>query len=66
MKIVGYCFLWAIVLALLVSMCAILKEGRVGHGDTSDSDAVAGKVLGHSSAQPPVSKPISHAALRSI
>lgn len=66
MKIVGYCFLWAIVFALLVSMCAILKEGRVGHGGASDGDALAGKVVGRSSAQPPSSKPISHAALRSI
>ena len=30
MKIVGYCALWSIVLALLVSMCAILKEGYIG------------------------------------
>ena len=66
MKIVGYSFLWAIVFALLVSMCVILKEGRIDNGDPSDSDTVAGKVVGHSSAQPPTSKPISHAALGAV
>ena len=30
MKIVGYCALWTIALALLVAMCAIIKAGYVG------------------------------------
>ncbi|RDV00542.1 hypothetical protein [Trinickia dinghuensis] len=66
MKIIGYSFLWAIVFALLVSMCAILKEGRIDNGAPSDSDAVAGKIVSRSSAQPPTSKPISHAALGAV
>jgi hypothetical protein len=63
MKIVGYCALWAIVLALLVSMCAIIKEGRVVRPDATDSDVVAGKVAGHSDARPSASKHTLNAAL---
>ena len=52
MKIVGYCALWAVALALLVSMCAILKEGYIGGRSAPDSEVVAGKVAGHVAARP--------------
>ena len=66
MKILGYCMLWAIVLALLVSMCVILKDGRVHNRNGSDSDTVTGKVIGHESAPSAAQKRISHAALSSV
>ncbi len=31
MKIVGYCALWAIALALLIAMCAILRDSIIRH-----------------------------------
>ena len=66
MKIVGYYALWSIVLALLVSMCAILKEGYVGGHGATDSDVVAGKVAGRATAPTPASKPTSRAALPTV
>lgn len=66
MKIVGYCTLWAIALALLVSMCAILKEGYVGHSKATDSDVVAGKVSGHATLRPSASKHTLRAALPAV
>lgn len=66
MKIVGYCALWAIALALLVSMCAILKEGYVGHPKATDSDIVAGKAAGHTAVRPPASKPTLRVALPAV
>ncbi|MGN6082191.1 hypothetical protein [Trinickia sp.] len=63
MKIVGYCSLWAIVLALLVSMCAILKEGYIGGRSAPDSEVVAGKVAGHVAARPRPPKPTLSASL---
>ncbi|PTB22613.1 hypothetical protein C9I57_02240 [Trinickia symbiotica] len=31
MKIVGYCALWAVALALLIAMCAILRDSIIRH-----------------------------------
>ncbi len=63
MKIVGYCALWSIVFALLVSMCAIIKEGHVGRADGADSDVIAGKVVGHLAHRRPASKHTLRVAL---
>lgn len=65
MKIVGYCALWAIVLALLVSMCAILQEGYVGRRSATDSEVVAGKAAGHVAVRPRPPKPALSASLHS-
>lgn len=61
MKIVGYGALWSIALALLVAMCAIIKEGYVGRPNTTDNVVVAGKVAtqivaAHVAARPPAAK----------
>ena len=66
MKIFGYCMLWATVLALLVSMCVILKEGHVDNRNRTDSDTVTGKVVDHASAPSPAQKRTAHAALSSV
>lgn len=56
MKIVGYCALWTIALALLVAMCAIIKEGYVGRPGAIDTDIVAGKIASHVAVPQPASK----------
>ncbi|WP_206957945.1 hypothetical protein [Trinickia acidisoli] len=66
MKIVGYGLLLTIAFALLVSMCAILKDGYVGSGDATD--AVAGTSAAHAppAPAPAASEPTARAALRSV
>jgi hypothetical protein len=43
MKIIGYCALWAVVLALFIAMCAILRDSIITHdisvrGQATDSE----------------------------
>lgn len=47
MKILGYCTLWAIALALLVAVCAILKDSVVRRDVAGGNPAAAGKLLTH-------------------
>ncbi|WP_116141749.1 hypothetical protein [Trinickia diaoshuihuensis] len=67
MKIVGYCALWSVALALLLAMCMILKEGHIDRRGATDSDvAAAGKVTGSAPATSTTPKPISRAALPTV
>ncbi len=40
MKIVGYCALWTVVLALLIAMCAILRDSIIRHDISVRGEAV--------------------------
>jgi hypothetical protein len=60
MKIVGYCALWAIAIALLIAMCAILRDSVIthdlsirGHAADSEMHAAEGAINPTTSAKQP-------------
>jgi hypothetical protein len=56
MRIVGYCALWAIALALFIAMCAILRDSIITHNISMREQATeSGMHAARSAAAPGVS-----------
>ncbi|HWX11123.1 MAG TPA: hypothetical protein VNZ04_03865 [Trinickia sp.] len=56
MRIVGYCALWAIALALFIAMCAILRDSIITHNiGVREQAAESGIHAAESAAAPGVS-----------
>jgi|GEM_PF-6003503 len=66
MKVVAYCTLWSIALALLVAMCAIIKQGHIEAISAKDSEVATGNAPNRTAAGSPAAKPVSRPTAPSV
>lgn len=66
MKVIGYCTLWSIAFALLIAMCAIIKQGHIDATSAKDSEVATGNAANRAAAGSPVAKPSSRPAAPAV
>lgn len=59
MKVIGYCTLWSIAIALVIAMCAIIKQGHIEATSTKDSEVATGNASNRTAVGSPDAKPVS-------